>query len=139
MISLKNKFIKWPNSIEKDIMSDFMKEHYGLKGAVGIIDGTHVNFEQRPAIDGECWWTRKSKYSINVQIISNHKRQILMCNIGWFFILIKNRPGSVHDRTVFQSMKIFNNPSNYFKEEEYLLGIKYLNTKEILRMVYPLI
>ena len=67
-MSLKFKYIKWPTDLEKDEMSEFMDARFSLKGAVGIVDGTHLNFNWRPTVDGEVFWTRKCRYSLNAQV-----------------------------------------------------------------------
>ena len=61
--------------------------NHGLKGAVAIVDGTQIILSQRPHIDGETYWTRKGRYSINLQIICDDKKMIRSYVVGW--------PGSV--------------------------------------------
>ena len=65
VISLKEDFIRWSTEHERERMSDYMDERYGLKNAVGIIDGTHFNLSQRPHVDGEVFWTRKCRYGVH--------------------------------------------------------------------------
>ena len=52
-------------------------------------------YSQRPSIDGEVFWTRKSHYAMNLQLIADHTRRIRFYHqIGW--------PGTpVYDHTVF--------------------------------------
>lgn len=69
IMELKDRFVKWPSEEERRVCSQYMDDKYCLKGAIGIIDGSHFHFSQRPAVDGETYWTRKSHYSINTQVI----------------------------------------------------------------------
>jgi hypothetical protein len=65
ILSLKDEFITWPSDARRKDSSDFFEEEFGIAGAVGIIDGTHIHFHERPHIDGEVFWTRKGRYSVN--------------------------------------------------------------------------
>jgi hypothetical protein len=65
---LKRDYVKWPNDTERKKNSAAFHQKYRLPNAVGIIDGTHIHLSQKPALDGEVYWTRKSRYSINAQI-----------------------------------------------------------------------
>jgi hypothetical protein len=60
--------MKYHQRRRREISSTIL-EKYGIPNAVGIIDGTHINFSQRPSIDGEVYWTRKGRYSLNAQIV----------------------------------------------------------------------
>ena len=60
----------------------FAKKH-GLPNAVGVVDGTPVIYYQKPGIDGEVFWTRKSHYAQNLQLICDHKGKIRYYLIGW--------------------------------------------------------
>jgi hypothetical protein len=59
ILSLKDEFITWPSDARRKDSSDFFEEEFGIAGAVGIIDGTHIHFHERPHIDGEVFWTRR--------------------------------------------------------------------------------
>ncbi len=106
ILSLRDIYIKWPDAEERIQISRRFQEKYGLPGATGILVGTHVHFEQRPAIDGEVFWTRKCKYSMNVQLICDDKKKIRYVYTGC--------PGSVHDSKVFVASHMHNNPELYF-------------------------
>jgi hypothetical protein len=59
---IKNDVICWPNSNERAIISS----RYASKGFPGCIltkDGTHINFNEKPHVDGEVWFNRKIRYS----------------------------------------------------------------------------
>lgn len=75
IVSLKSKFIRWPNAEQRKEISDSMDEEFALKGAVGIVDGTHFIFSQSPAINSEVFWTRKLRYALHatVFLLLNHR------------------------------------------------------------------
>jgi len=43
---------------KRELTLKLIEKYHGLPGAVGIVDGTPVNFEQRPAIDGAAYFSR---------------------------------------------------------------------------------
>jgi len=52
--SLADKEIYWPDAAERVRISARFEKDYGLLNAVAFVDGTPVNFMQRPQhIDGE--------------------------------------------------------------------------------------
>jgi hypothetical protein len=114
LLSLKDNVIKWPDAAERAATSRRFANEHGLPGAVGVVDGTPVNFFQRPHVDGEAFWTRKCRYSMNVQLICDDRRKILYYFLGW--------PGSVYDATVFGQSDLFQNPEAYFSLMEYLIA-----------------
>ena len=74
--SLEAQYVYWPCPDERARISRRMARDHGLPGAVGIVDGTPVNFEQRPAIDGAAYFSRKSLYCINLQLVCDDKKRI---------------------------------------------------------------
>jgi hypothetical protein len=114
LLSKKDDVIAWPDAAERKQISDRMGEKYGLPGAVGIVDGTPVVFSQRPKIDGEVFWTRKSQYAYNLQLVCDDKKRIRFYQIGW--------PGSVFDSTVFETSDLLMAPHLFFVDGEYLMA-----------------
>jgi len=113
-LSLEKDYIKWPDSNQRRMISATCENEYNLPNAVGIIDGTHINLSQKPAIDGEVFWTRKCRYSLNAQIVCDFNRRIIYYQVGW--------PGSIFDQTAFSQTKLFLHPSLYLNPNEYLIG-----------------
>jgi hypothetical protein len=111
-----HSLIEWPNAIERQQISNRFHNEHGLKGAVAIVDGTQIVIAQRPHIDGETYYTRKGRYSINLQIVCDDKRLVRSYVVGW--------PGSVNDSTVFGDSDISKNPNKYFTQDrlEYILA-----------------
>jgi hypothetical protein len=118
LLSLQDEVIKWPDAAERAATSRRFATDHGLPGAIGVVDGTPVNFFQRPHVDGETFWTRKQRYSMNVQLVCDDRRKIIYYVLGW--------PGSVYiyiyDATVFGQSDLFKDPHAYFSALEYLLG-----------------
>lgn len=114
LLSLRESFIKWPAPVERQKTSNYFEENHKLSGCVGVVDGTLVNLCQKPSIDPETYWTRKQRYSMNVQILCNHKREIIYYQVGY--------PGSCHDSLCFKHTDICKHPENYFSNGEYLIA-----------------
>lgn len=114
LLSLRSTFINWPSLHERKKTNDYFDENHSLKGCVGVLDGTFVNLCQKPGVDPETFWSRKQRYSMNLQIICNHKREIIYYHVGY--------PGSCHDSTCFNQTDICKHPEKYFSNGEYLLA-----------------
>jgi len=112
--SLEAQYVYWPNPEERARISRRMARDHGLPGAVGIVDGTPVNFEQRPAIDGAAYFSRKSRYCINLQLVCDDKMRIRYYLTGW--------PGSQYDSQVFDHSILCTNPLLCFCPCEYLMA-----------------
>ena len=89
ILALHDRFVKWPNAEERSRIKYRSRSKSGISGAVGIVDGTPVNFSQRPSIDGETFFSRKGVYCINLQLICDDNGMIRHYLTGW--------PGSVFD------------------------------------------
>jgi hypothetical protein len=114
ILSRKDDEIRWPSATERaEISRRFGREH-GLPGAVGVVDGTYVSMSQKPAVNGEVYFNRKSRYAMNVQLICDDRRRVIYYQLGW--------PGSVYDSTVFAQSPLFINPQDYLSLGEFLLA-----------------
>lgn len=114
ILRLKKRVIKWPDAEERAELSTYMRRKYGIRGGILALDGTPAVFYQRPAVDGEVFWTRKCEYAMNVQLICDHTKRIRWYMVGW--------PGSVFDSNVFETSDIFRHPERYFSRGEFLLA-----------------
>lgn len=114
ILAIKDQFVQWPNQVERQFISERFDNNYGIPGAVGIVDGTHIYFSQKPHIDGEVYFSRKCRYSMNVQLICDDKRLIRYYQIG--------HPGSRFDSTVFGESSIMRHPNMYFSPNQFLLA-----------------
>ena len=125
VLSLKDEFLKWPDAIQrKKIARWFLNEHW-IPNVIGVVDGTHIHLSQKPAINGEVYYTQKGCYWINAQIVCNYIKTITYCLVGW--------PGSVFDQTVFSQSSLSKQTEHYFSKGEFLLGNSgYTGTPQML-------
>ena len=97
-----------------------------------------MNLCEKPQIDPETYWSRK-RYSINVQIICNERRETIYYQVGY--------PGSCPDTVCFRTCDIFRNPQRYLSNGEYILAdggyllnnrtlIPYRNPQEFEKQVF---
>ena len=103
--------IKWPDQRRRRLSSLYFDENHGLKNCIGIVDGTLMNLCEKPQLDPEMYWSRKQRYSMNIQIICNERREIIYYQVGY--------PGSCSDTVCFRNCDIFKNLERYFSTEEY--------------------
>ena len=81
-----SRFVIWPsNKMRSEIKSRILQD-YGIPDCVGIVDGTHIILQNKPALCGSAYYNRKCSYSINVQIISDDTRRILFYDVRYFVI-----------------------------------------------------
>ena len=76
ILRLKKEVIRWPDADERRRLSAYMRTRYGIRGGILMVDGTPAVFSQRPAVDGEVWWTRKCHYAMNLQLVCDHTKRI---------------------------------------------------------------
>lgn len=107
--SMEKDYVYWPDANERREISQRFSDRYGLPDCTFIVDGTYMVFEQRPAIDGETYFTRKSNYATNVMIICDDQKRIRSFLIGW--------PGSVGDSEIWKSSNIYNSPEEHLSLE----------------------
>ncbi|KAF4149524.1 DDE superfamily endonuclease [Phytophthora infestans] len=111
---LADLYTAWPSATKRTTSSAFHSARYGLSGAIGFVDGTFVNFSQKPHVDGHLFFTRKKRYRLNVQIFCDEDQRILHVHTGW--------PGSCGDALVFSHTQVSKNSERYFSIGEYLIG-----------------
>lgn len=75
--SLESRFVRWPTEAEKIATKDHIESLNGFKNAVGFIDGTAFKLKYAPSIDPECYFSRKSDYCLNAQIVCDHRRRVI--------------------------------------------------------------
>jgi hypothetical protein len=82
---------------------------------VGTADGTHLALAIKPPLNGEDYFTWKSKYGVVAMVINDDKKRIWYLKIGW--------PASEHDERVWSSTVIDHKSSQLiFFPCEYLLA-----------------
>ena len=114
LMKFRKIYVKWPDAAERVQISTRMASNHWLPGCVAICDGTPAVVSQRPGVDGEVYWTRKSHYAINLQLYCDDNRLIRFYQVGW--------PGTVYDSNVFSKCRIAKNPTAYLSPGEYIIG-----------------
>jgi hypothetical protein len=112
---LSKKYLVWPDSDRRKEISNVMKFE-GFEGCIGFVDGTSIPLYQRPSIDGEVFFDRKKRYSINCQVICDCDRFITGYMTGW--------PGSCGDSLVFKKMAVHKNPGAFFDAGKLLAWVR---------------
>ncbi|KNE87435.1 hypothetical protein PSTG_19180 [Puccinia striiformis f. sp. tritici PST-78] len=60
-------YVQWPNRERRAEISEVLRME-GFEGCMGFVDGTTIPLFQRPGFDGETFFDRKKRYSLNAQI-----------------------------------------------------------------------
>jgi hypothetical protein len=78
------------------------------------VDGTLIVFENRPALNGEDFYSRKSRYGMNTMIVCDDRKKIRYIYLGW--------PGCTHDARVFNNSTLSIKANDFFSHHSYLLA-----------------
>jgi hypothetical protein len=114
LLSHRDDVIKWPQGSDRDACSAYIEEVSGFRNCLGFVDGTTFKLLRKPLVNGECYFSRKSVYSINSQVVCDRRRYITYLSVGY--------PGSVHDARSLRCSGINTHQTEYFSEDQYLLG-----------------
>ncbi|CAN7942603.1 unnamed protein product, partial [Ixodes hexagonus] len=104
--AISEDVIRWPTSEEQEESRKAFKAmpknkengKRGLPGAIGCIDGCHIEIK-KPAVSEQSYFNRKKFHSILLQGICNEKKKFVDVFIGF--------PGSAHDARVLRESFIF--------------------------------
>ncbi|XP_023311195.1 putative nuclease HARBI1 [Anoplophora glabripennis] len=91
--NLSHEVITWPSNAEKIEIEHYFRTK-GFPGVIGAIDGSHVKID-KPTNDPDSYLNRKHFFSIQFQVVCDHRRKIRDIFVGF--------PGSVHDSRVFRA------------------------------------
>ena len=120
------RYIKWPSAHERTRMSSHYERYFGLPGVVGAIDGTLVKVTA-PKEQKQRYVDKNHNYSINVMIVSDHRRLVRDTYVG--------QPGSVNDARVFRRSplaKCLYGRHDFLSPDEYLVGDGgYVNSSKV--------
>jgi len=74
---------------------------FPLPGAVGFVDGTHINLEEKPYVNcPDDYYSRKQRYGLHLQIVCDYNLKIRHFKLG--------NTASVHDAKVFSQCVLGN-------------------------------
>ncbi|KAL4149198.1 hypothetical protein QTP88_003191 [Uroleucon formosanum] len=92
------QIIKWPNNEQIRESEKAFREN-GFPMVIGAIDGCHIKID-KPDNDPDSCINRKGYYSIQMQVVCDHKKNITDFFAGY--------PGSIHDSWVFRNSPLCN-------------------------------
>lgn len=113
---MADRYIKWPNEIERDIIKVAFERRYGYPGAVGAIDGVHIEITA-PLEQRRRYIDRHDNYSIIVQAVCDHRLLYRDVYVGG--------PGALGDRRNYDNSPLSNNlllRDDMLSPGEHLLG-----------------
>ena len=93
LYELRGRWIKWFDPLIT--VSDAFYRISNFPGIIGCIDCTHVQIQRPHENNAEDYINHKCTFSINTQVICDHKLQIVDVVCHW--------PGSVHDARIFDN------------------------------------
>ncbi|MBW0495704.1 hypothetical protein O181_035419 [Austropuccinia psidii MF-1] len=109
IIALGPTYLCWPNADRRQEISRQLAGE-GFPGCVAFLDGTCIPLFQRPGENGEVFFDKKSWYSLNVQLVHDHHKHIMVLLRGW--------PGSCGDGSMYKQMRLFKRPDDFFSDGE---------------------
>ncbi len=114
VLSLEKEFCSWPPASQRGLVRSQIETISGFPNCIGMIDGSHFTLLNKPQIDPECYFTRKSRYALNCLLVCDHRRIFTFYSVG--------HVGSVHDNRVLRCSKLASETENYFVDKQYILG-----------------
>lgn len=111
---IKDKHVIWPSEPEKEQHKRRVLRDFGFPDCIGIVDGTHLNLDLKPVVEGEAYFSRKSRYGISSMVVCTVDFRIIYTCTG--------APASVHDTRVWRNSHLARNIEQYFAPHEYLLA-----------------
>ena len=112
--SLKGEYLSWYSSSQITKMKARIYQQSGFPNCVGFLDGTTIVFAEKPVKEGEAYYSRKSDYGINSQIVADLDGHIRYIFTGY--------PASVHDSRCVRNSDLFKVPEKFFSKGEYVLA-----------------
>lgn len=99
---LRREHIRWPTGAEKEEAKNWADQKarraIGWREGFCFVDGTLIPLYARPYHYGDCFFDRRSRYSLNVQIINTPNLRIIDYSSGFV--------GSSHDARCFAYTKL---------------------------------
>jgi hypothetical protein len=111
--NLGAKYVHWPQDNDRHKVHAGFKSFAGLPKVIGAIDCTQIPFHTAPNNHKTSYWSRKMKYSLNVQATVNHLSLFTSFYVGW--------PGSCHNRRIFCESFIFQQHKKLM-HNDYIIG-----------------
>ena len=97
--SLEREYLSWYSSSQITEMKARIYQQSGFLNCIGFLDGTTIVFAEKPVKEGEAYYSRKSDYGINSQIIADLD--------GYICYIFTGYPASVHDSQCVHNSNLF--------------------------------
>ncbi|KAG0276134.1 hypothetical protein BGZ95_007972, partial [Linnemannia exigua] len=83
--ALADRYIRWPDAVEKVRIKDYFLEHKGFPNCLGAVDGIFFPFSTAPTWETKVWNSRKFSYFGCFNDSYAYKRTHLHTHPGRFF------------------------------------------------------
>jgi hypothetical protein len=115
LLRLYSNTIIWPREqAQEDVIRRFEEVSEGaFENCAGILDGTVINLETKPSIQGYAYFHRKRRYGLNCQAVCDADYRFLYICVGY--------PASVHDSTIFKETALSLQPARFFDDVDSFL------------------
>ncbi|KAF7307937.1 DDE Tnp4 domain-containing protein [Mycena kentingensis (nom. inval.)] len=108
------KYVRYPTDEEKEEARRWVEKHScpAWRGGWCFVDGTLVPLSTRPFWYGDSYFDRKSRYSLNIQIISLPNLRIIDFSYG--------HTGSAHDATAWLGTRMARDHALFLRPGEWI-------------------
>lgn len=96
--SLAPEHIKHPTGESLKETQHFFVDYSNFPGVCGVIDGVHIPIQSPGGEESELYRNRKGVFSINCQVVCDHKHKFTNVVARW--------PGSVHDSRIWSNSQL---------------------------------
>ena len=96
--SLATDFVKFPSGDDVKEVQNFFLDYSNFPGVCGVIDGVHIPIQSPGGQESELYRNRKGIFSINCQVVCDHKHRLTNVVARW--------PGSVHDSRIWNNSQL---------------------------------
>ncbi|KJA17757.1 hypothetical protein HYPSUDRAFT_146140 [Hypholoma sublateritium FD-334 SS-4] len=106
--------VRWPTEAEKEEAKVYVAKHscHAWRNGWLFVDGTLVPLAMRPEWYGKSYFDRKSRYSLNFQIVSLPNLRIIDFTFG--------HTGSTHDASAWEATHLVQDHDSLMEENEWI-------------------
>ncbi|KAB5591404.1 hypothetical protein CTheo_5158 [Ceratobasidium theobromae] len=108
------KCVGWPDAGRREQVKAGFQRLCGLDGIIGVLDGSLIGLDRKPAGTDASYISRKGTKAINIQAIVDHEGRFTSFQTGF--------PGSKNDTYVWKHSWVWQHRNNLFGEGEFLLA-----------------
>jgi hypothetical protein len=114
VLSLGDRYLCWYSAEDSAKMKRRIHQMSGFRDCLGFLDGTTIVLTEKPMKDGEFYYSRKSVYGLNCQIVADLDARIRFLFCGY--------PASVHDSRCIEESDFCKHPQDFLEGPEYVLA-----------------